>query len=355
MHDLEASEIASAPPEPADPAPASAPSAAEAAPSAVEIIASDTALKAPAPSAEEAWARAAIPDAEIVSCEPGTAMPAPQSDLEAKGTASKGSRWIVTGVVAAALLGSFGAVRHFELGQAIVVPEVIAPSEPMISAVEAERAIEALRSELAMERDARSSAEGKTAELRAELEARAGAVADAERAKGELESGLQAERKARIEAEEAARAAQREMSALASPALESPAIVAPEAPSPARQPQPAVQPGPVVAPKLRVAAVAPKPRPALPAPPDEPASVDDAAHAALAEGQRLFARGDIAAARTAFRRAIERGLPEAALAMGTTYDPVSLSRVGARAPADPARARHWYRRAHELALSASPF
>jgi len=66
-----------------------------------------------------------------------------------------------------------------------------------------------------------------------------------------------------------------------------------------------------------------------------------------------MAKGDVAAAREIFERAADAGLAEAALALGSTYDPVSLSRLGLTRPApDPQYALKWYRRAHELAAAA---
>ncbi len=74
----------------------------------------------------------------------------------------------------------------------------------------------------------------------------------------------------------------------------------------------------------------------------------------LKRGQDFLANGDLAAARLLLRRAAEAGSVEAALALGTTFDPVTLQRLGAiGAAADPARARQWYQRAAELGSSAA--
>lgn len=74
----------------------------------------------------------------------------------------------------------------------------------------------------------------------------------------------------------------------------------------------------------------------------------------LAEGQMFMTKGDIEAARRIFERAAETGLPEGALAMGSTYDPVSLVEVGLTdAHPEPEQAKRWYRRAHELARTAA--
>ena len=59
--------------------------------------------------------------------------------------------------------------------------------------------------------------------------------------------------------------------------------------------------------------------------------------------------GDVASARLLLRRAAERDDPQAALALGGTYDPFVLKRLGIMTfQADPAQAREWYRRAAEL-------
>ena len=70
----------------------------------------------------------------------------------------------------------------------------------------------------------------------------------------------------------------------------------------------------------------------------------------LAAGRAHFATGDLPAARAAFARALDAGLPDAALALGNTFDPVSLAKVGVKEKGDPALARQWYRRAFELAM-----
>lgn len=71
-------------------------------------------------------------------------------------------------------------------------------------------------------------------------------------------------------------------------------------------------------------------------------------------GQDFIANGDLAAARLLLRRAAESGSAEAALTLGTTYDPVMLQRLGAIGTSpDPAQARHWYQRAAELGSTAA--
>lgn len=66
-------------------------------------------------------------------------------------------------------------------------------------------------------------------------------------------------------------------------------------------------------------------------------------------GRDFIANGDLAAARLVLRRAANGGDAQAALLLGTTFDPVTFEklRVIGAAP-DPAEARNWYQRAIEL-------
>jgi hypothetical protein len=72
--------------------------------------------------------------------------------------------------------------------------------------------------------------------------------------------------------------------------------------------------------------------------------------ARLAEqGDRAFARGNIAEARQYFTRAFDLGLAIAALKNAETYDPKELDRPGVfGVKPNPAEARRWYQRAVEL-------
>jgi hypothetical protein len=66
----------------------------------------------------------------------------------------------------------------------------------------------------------------------------------------------------------------------------------------------------------------------------------------LQQGQQYIAAGDLASARQVFRRAAEAGNAAAALAMGATFDPSALARLGsAGIGADVAKAREWYEKA----------
>jgi curved DNA-binding protein CbpA len=80
------------------------------------------------------------------------------------------------------------------------------------------------------------------------------------------------------------------------------------------------------------------------------------AAALLARGRASLSNGDVALARVFLRRAAERNDPQAALALGGTYDPTGLRRLGIpnfQAQADPAKAREWYRRAADLGSAAA--
>ena len=109
------------------------------------------------------------------------------------------------------------------------------------------------------------------------------------------------------------------------------------------------------------AAVMPAPAPA-PQPTTAPPSSDAAAAAPaslslesdeiamlLKRGKDAFSTGDLAAARLLLRRAAEAGSAEAALALGATFDPLIIRRLGAIGAApDAAQARQWYQKAVAL-------
>jgi TPR repeat protein len=76
--------------------------------------------------------------------------------------------------------------------------------------------------------------------------------------------------------------------------------------------------------------------------------------ALLARGRAILSTGDVAGARAFLRRAAEHNDPQAALALGETYDPEMLKRLGViKFNADVALAREWYRRAADLGSSAA--
>ena len=61
------------------------------------------------------------------------------------------------------------------------------------------------------------------------------------------------------------------------------------------------------------------------------------------EGQNLMAAGDVRQARGLFARSLASGMPEAALALGRSYDPKYIARIqNANAEPDAQAARNWY-------------
>jgi TPR repeat protein len=64
--------------------------------------------------------------------------------------------------------------------------------------------------------------------------------------------------------------------------------------------------------------------------------------------------GDVAGARVYLRRAAEHNDPQAALALGETYDPAVLRHLGvSKFNADVALAREWFSRAADLGSAAA--
>jgi hypothetical protein len=117
---------------------------------------------------------------------------------------------------------------------------------------------------------------------------------------------------------------------------------------------------------LAEANAAPSPAEAMPAPPQQPTIAPPSNDVAVAppvslslasdeiamllkRGKDAFSTGDLAAARLLLRRAAEAGSAEAALALGATFDPLVLRRLGAIGAApDAAQARQWYQKAVAL-------
>jgi TPR repeat protein len=94
------------------------------------------------------------------------------------------------------------------------------------------------------------------------------------------------------------------------------------------------------APPPQVAERAPQPVRTL-----DPAEID----VLVKQGQQFVAAGDFVTARLVFQRAAEAGNAAAALALGASYDPVVLSRLGVRGvDADVSKARTWYQKAKEF-------
>jgi hypothetical protein len=117
---------------------------------------------------------------------------------------------------------------------------------------------------------------------------------------------------------------------------------------------------------LTEANASPAPAEAMPAPPAQPTMAPPSSDAAVAppvslslasdeiamllkRGKDAFSTGDLAAARLLLRRAAEAGSAEAALALGATFDPLIIRRLGAIGAApDAAQARQWYQKAVAL-------
>jgi hypothetical protein len=89
--------------------------------------------------------------------------------------------------------------------------------------------------------------------------------------------------------------------------------------------------------------------PAPPPRPDAPMLDREEIAALVKRGRDFIANGDLAAARLVLRRAAETGDAQAALLLGSTFDPATFEqlKVIGSAP-DAAEARRWYQRAVEL-------
>ena len=97
---------------------------------------------------------------------------------------------------------------------------------------------------------------------------------------------------------------------------------------------------------------APLPEPKAEAPAAPPEAVPDRAASVLQRGHGLMAKGDVAAARVLFVQGMEFGSPEAALALGRSFDPEFLGRVpNANAEPDAGRAEAMYREWHRRSLA----
>ena len=69
----------------------------------------------------------------------------------------------------------------------------------------------------------------------------------------------------------------------------------------------------------------------------------------VGRGNEHLAEGGIAQARLLYERAAEAGLPEGAMAMAATYDPVELQQLGVQGlKPDRADAQRWYEKARQL-------
>jgi hypothetical protein len=127
------------------------------------------------------------------------------------------------------------------------------------------------------------------------------------------------------------------------------------APSPAPM-EPVAAAAPPPAPAPEVAALQHELPPASPEPVHKVPQLTASELATLvARGHRLMESGDLSSARPVYRRAAEAGYAEAALALGETYDPVTMRerRVVGMVP-DIKQARHWYERARDLGSLEAP-
>ena len=133
-----------------------------------------------------------------------------------------------------------------------------------------------------------------------------------------------------------------------------------QAPAPSVQPrQPDTQPTASQTPTSATAAITARPTAATPpAPQPAPArpqlspAVYDQAMNDLSRGDAHLKEGNIAVARLFYRRAADLGLADGALALGKTFDPAELYRLGALGtPAEPETARTWYEKAKSLGSS----
>ena len=209
---------------------------------------------------------------------------------------------------------------------------------------EATRAAADAKAQLSSERDARAAAEAQAATLVTQAASLNYAREKAETALASMGAELNAARKARQDAEAEARVAHDALSRKEQQVAlsQAPAVTPPTPADPAASQIRALQARALPARALPVRA--------LPARLNKPSTSSAAGNAAFLAGRKLAERGDLPAARLQFEKAVKAGLPEAALALGNTYDPVSLSRTGSARAGDPDHARQWYRRAYALAL-----
>jgi TPR repeat protein len=130
---------------------------------------------------------------------------------------------------------------------------------------------------------------------------------------------------------------------------------APDANEPAPRP---VDANPAATEPKPAANPAPSPAPAQAAPPSAPnpaVGLDENEIGTLfRRGKNLLNDGDFAGARVLFERAANAGSAEAALALGSTYDPNVIKRLGAiMVKPDIERARKWYQFAADRGLAAA--
>jgi hypothetical protein len=95
--------------------------------------------------------------------------------------------------------------------------------------------------------------------------------------------------------------------------------------------------------------------PSVPAPPSiSPPPENREITALVKRGKDFLVNGDFASARLLLKRAAEAGSADGALALGATFDPEVIRRLGAIGAApDIAQARDWYQKAAELGSPAA--
>lgn len=279
---------------------------------------------APAAEGEEASSVAEHVANQSESSGPVTARPARRQ----RQYAFAGIAALVAALSALAVVrGWTGAERTVTAGRATPVQAAPAASNAANDLVaRAKREAEDAKAKLAAEYKERQASDKRAAELAALLDAEAHARKHVEKASSELSAELEAERQARREAEQIVRLRKDELA----------------------QPANGAASGPVT----EVRNVVPAATAAVP--PIRIDGIPTAAAADLIEGQKLFAKGDLSAARKRFESVAAKGLPEGALAAGNTFDPVTLAKAGLTQAGDPVQARRWYRRAHELAQLQRP-
>jgi hypothetical protein len=181
------------------------------------------------------------------------------------------------------------------------------------------------KAQLTREHEARVALEARVGQLVSELAAQTRERETAERVSADTSAQLIAEQKARVDAEDAAKASKEALSRI-------------ERSTPTAVALPLTQKTQGERKTIETLASW-----------DATARVANASVSALLQGEKLFANGDLEAARQRFEQVAKMGMPEGALALGNTFDPVSLAKAGVNQTGDPRRARQWYRRALELA------
>jgi hypothetical protein len=141
--------------------------------------------------------------------------------------------------------------------------------------------------------------------------------------------------------------------------VETPGAAANRAP-PAQPPTISQPPPPIDAPPPAQAAASPEPPPASSSAVKQsvakqaPTLDESEITTLITRGNKLLKDGDFAAARLLFERAAAAGSAEAALALGSTYDPVVIKRLGAVAvKPDVETARNWYQIAADRGSAAA--